>query len=163
MDDRMGMRVSKDTLLASLTDLEVFRGLSERQLEALLRRTERMVFRSGQTIISAGTAGDGAYILVSGDAVVTTRDGSDSEPVIPGSLVGEMAMLTEHEYRITVTAQSSVKAIKLPRTELLALMMADRSLTDHFVHRIASRLTKVALELRRVDELLVLAGETVQA
>lgn len=144
-----------------LADIEVFRGLRPDQLEAVAACMDRIVFRAGQRIITAGEVGDGAFLLVGGEAeaVVDAPTGTDAEPVIPGSLIGEMAMLIEHQHRLTVVARSSVRGCKITRAALHRAMLEDASLADHFVHKIASRLTRVAVELRRIDAMLALAAE----
>lgn len=159
----LGDRVN-DTLVASLNELEVFRGLKDEQLAAIARSAERVVFKPGQSIVKAGEAGDGAFVVVGGDAdVIEAANGVVLQPVVPGSLVGEQAMLVEHEYRITVMARTSVRALKLTRSEMHQLMLKDRALTDHFVDRFTSRLTRVAVELKRVDQMLALAAEPAPA
>ncbi len=152
-----------DTLVANLKDLELFRGLDEQQLSAIVRTADRVVFKPGQTIIKAGDAGDGAFVIAGGDAEVVGKDGEPAHPVVQGSLVGELAMLIEHEYRVTIVASTSVRALKLPRTEIHRLMLDDRSLADHFVDRISKRLSRVAIELKRVDQTLALAAEALPA
>ena len=149
-----------ETFAAALGAIEVFRGLGPNQLAAIAHLGERIVFRPGETVIAAGQPGDGAILLVAGNAAVTGPDGEPMQPVPEGSLVGEMAMLIEHSYRITVVARSSVRALKINRGAMQALMLEDPSIAQHFTHRIASRLTRMAVELRRIDQMLALASET---
>ena len=157
--------MAMDSLVTTLQNLEVFRGIAPEQLAEIVRKADRMVFRPGQTLIEAGHQGDGAYVLVAGDAEVLPENGRThgGQPVQPGSLVGEMAMLVEHEYRITVVARSSIRALKITREQIHAQMQATPGLAEHFIGRISSRLSRVAVELRRIDQLLVLAAEPGQA
>lgn len=149
-----------DTFAERLGDIEIFRGLAPERLAAIARIAERIVFRPGQTIISAGRPGDGAFLLVDGRAIVLA-DGADvpETSVVPGSLVGEIAMLIEHEHRITVAAEGSVRALKLSRSALHQLMARDPALAEHFVGRISSRLSRMAIEMRRIDGTLALATD----
>lgn len=155
--------MATDQLVATLQNLEVFRGLDQQQLAEIARKAERIVFKPGQTVVAAGQPGDGAYLLVAGKAEVmpdaTHAAGRPRQPVEPGSLVGEMAMLIEHDYRITVVACSSIRALKITRAQMQAHMLAAPSLAEHFVGRISSRLSRVAVELRRIDQMLALAAE----
>ena len=159
--------MATDQLVATLQNLEVFRGLDQQQLAEIARKAERIVFKPGQTVVVAGQPGDGAYLLVAGNAEVmpdaTHAAGRPRQPVEPGSLVGEMAMLIEHDYRITVVACSSIRALKITRAQMQAHMLAAPSLAEHFVGRISSRLSRVAVELRRIDQMLALAAEGQQA
>ena len=155
--------MATEQLVEALQNLEVFRGLGQEQLAEIARKAERIVFKPGQTVVAAGHQGDGAFLLVSGDAEVladgSLPGGARQQTVESGSLVGEMAMLIEHEYRITVVARSSIRALKITRTQMQAQMLAAPSLAEHFVTRISSRLSRVAVELRRIDQMLALAAE----
>lgn len=153
-----------DALVGNLKELEIFRGLDDAKLLAIVMTSGRVVFRADQKIISAGEAGDGAVLLVGGDAeVVSAETGETLQSVPPGSLLGEMAMLVEHDYRITVVARSTVRALKLARTDMHELMQKDAALAAHFVHRINSRLMRLVVELNSIDQTLALAAETSEA
>lgn len=150
-----------DAFAARLGNIEIFRGLSQQQLSMISRAADRIVFRAGQRIITAGAAGDAAYLMMGGEARAFEADEiAGSGMLVPeGSLVGEMAMLIEHDYAVTVIASSAVRAIRLSRETMHRLMVEDPSLAQHFTERIASRLTRMAVELRRIDQMLALATE----
>lgn len=153
--------MATDAFASRLNDLEIFRGLSPLRITEIVRQAERIVFRDGQTIVTAGSAGDGAYVIIDGEAVAM----DDTEPdaftrrIAPGSLLGEMAMLTEHAYTTTIVSHGTVRALKITREALHQQMADDPLLAQHFVARISSRLTRVAVELRRLDQMLALASE----
>ena len=152
-----------DGFAALLRNLEIFRGLKPLQITEIVRRAERIGFRAGQNIVATGEHGDGAFVIVSGAAeVVGETPATAARPVEPGSLIGEMAMLIEHDFRISVVARGPVRALKIPRMALHAQMREDPALSEHFVARISSRLTKVAVELRRIDQMMALAAEPAQ-
>lgn len=151
-----------DSFAERFGDLEIFRGLSQVKLSAIARASERVVFRPGQAIISDGKAGDAAIMIMGGEAVAVDDAPGPiaAAPALPeGTLLGEMAMLIEHDYAVTVVARTSVRALRIPRHAMLQLLAADPDLAQHFVDRIASRLTRVAVELRRIDQMLALAAE----
>lgn len=154
-----------EVFVAALGRTEAFRGLGPHQLRAVVDAAERIVFRSGETIIAAGAPGLAAILLVAGDAAAiggespTAGTPTAETPVVAGCLVGEMAMLIEHDYRVTVVARSSVRALRIDRSAMHALMLRDPAIADHFQARIASRLTRMAVELRRIDQMLALAVE----
>jgi hypothetical protein len=49
--------------------------------------------------------------------------------------------------------------VRFPRSLLHAEMADDPELAEHFVAKIASRLTRIAIELRRLDQVLAHAPE----
>ncbi len=153
--------MSIETFAARLGDLEIFRGLATEQLARIARAAERVVFRDGHEVIRRGADGDAAYLIVSGaaEAIPAPEAGLDSHIVAEGSLLGEMAMLIEHHYAVSVVARGQVRALRLSREAMHRLFVADPALAEHFVTRIASRLTRVAVELRRIDQMLAMAAE----
>lgn len=141
-----------------LLDLELFRGLERTSIERVAREADRVIFRPGQAIVRAGEPGDAAYLLLSGDAATVPVDGVGAFTVAPGSLIGEVAMLVDHHYAVSVVCQGQVRAVRLGREMLRAAMLAEPKIAEHFVARLSARLARVAVELRRIDDLLAVAG-----
>lgn len=148
-----------NALVQPLRGVALFHGLKPLQITEIARRAERIVYRPGQTIIAEDQDGDAAVLIVAGDAVQISGPDHDGTPqVVPaGSLVGEMAMLVETQHSSTVIARGNVRALRISREELLEQMLEDPAVADHFMHKIAGRLNKIAHELRSVDA--VLGGE----
>ncbi len=147
-----------DKLVAPLMRVPLFATLKPLQLTELARQAERIAFRPGSTITKSGEPGDGAYLIVSGEAARVPNGRGPSQPIEPGSLVGELAMLTEHVYGVTVVAQSRVNALKITRSGLHAQMRDDPRLAEHFTSLLTERLMQVAVEMRSIDEVLAVAA-----
>jgi CRP-like cAMP-binding protein len=81
------------------------------------------------------------------------------EPIESGSLIGELAMLVDHDYAITVVARGSVRALKLVRETMHEQMRDDARLAEHISAKITSRLAGLADELRRIDSRLAHIAE----
>ena len=144
-----------DQLVASLLRVELFQGLKPLQITEISRLAERIVFRPGDKIIMAGQPGDAAYLIVSGAAewLPSTDTGSQiGEPIEIGSLIGEMAMLIDHVYGATIIANGQVRCLKLTREAMHAQMLADPALAQHLTSKITQRLTRVAQELKAIDQ-----------
>ncbi len=150
-----------ETLMRPMCGVPLFRGLSLEQISMIARSAERIVYREGDTIIAADSEGDAAILVVSGDAVRISGVDLDGglEVIDEGSLLGEMAMLVEMEYGSTVIARGMVRALRITREGLQELMEHDPALVDHFLHKIAGRLSDLACELRSVDQALASASE----
>lgn len=145
-----------DALVKPFLRLPLFQGLKPLQLTEIVRRAERIVYKSGDLIIEENKPGDAAIVIVTGDAVLL-REGSDAtaaEPVAEGSIVGELAMLVETIHSATVIAKGQVRALRLTRTEMHALMAEDLKLADHMAEKITARLRVLASELRAIDQAL---------
>jgi CRP/FNR family cyclic AMP-dependent transcriptional regulator len=141
-------------IVDTLRQAAIFQGLQPAQLAALARHAERMKFAPGDIITRAGDAGDGAYLLVAGIAERVAAPGDRPEAVQPGSLIGQLAMLIEHNYGSTVLACERVLCLKITRLGLQAQMATDPSLAQHLERHVTERLLAVAQRLREIDGLL---------
>ena len=150
-----------DLVLESLHRVPVFAGLTPEQIAEIGRGAQRRAFRKGEVIAEAGEPGDSAYLILAGDVICRTGpDGrGPTEPVEPGSLVGELAMLVEYDYGSTVIAQGWVDCLKLERATLLEQMRADPDIADRVADTIRGRLTLVATELQIIEGLLMRSVE----
>jgi CRP-like cAMP-binding protein len=144
-----------DVLAAPLLRVELFQGLKSTQLSALARASERMVYRAGETISKAGDEADAAILIVSGSA--EWLDGT-AEEIEVGSLIGEMAMFVEHTFGATIIAKSQVRCLRLGRAAMQALLLKDPELAQQLTHKVATRLSRVAGELRALDEVMSDSG-----
>lgn len=145
-----------NALVQPLLGVELFQGLKPLQITEIARRADRIVYRPGDVIVAEDTTGDAAILIVAGEAARMSGPGlgGQVEPVAEGSLVGEMAMLVDTVHSSTVIARSAVRALRISRSELLEQMEADPELAEHFVARITGRLSRLAEELRAVDNAL---------
>lgn len=148
--------MSLESLVQPLHAVALFKGLHPSQLTEIARRAERLTYRAGDTIILEGSAGDAAYLIVSGETIRTTCPEGRviSEPIPTGTILGEMAMLIETTYSSTVVCRTTARALKLSRISLHEQMRLDLSLADHFVAKLARRLQVLADDLRKIDQTL---------
>ncbi len=151
--------MSISVLARQLMSQEIFRGLTPLQLTEIVRQAERVVYRPGQSIIEAGHLGDAAVVVIAGDAIRFPEAGSGqgavrAEALPVGAMLSELAMLVDHEHGATVIAHTTVRALRITREGLKRQMLDDPQLADHFVERIAERLSRVAAELRLIDHAL---------
>jgi CRP/FNR family transcriptional regulator, cyclic AMP receptor protein len=159
--------MSISVLARQLMSQEIFRGLSPLQLTEIVRQSERVIYRPGQYIIEAGAQADAAVAIIAGNAVRLPEQASgqgamQAQPLPAGSLLSELAMLVDHAHGTTVIAHTTVRALRITRDALQRQMLDDPQLADHFVERIAERLSRVATELRLIDHALA-AAEPAQA
>jgi CRP-like cAMP-binding protein len=143
-----------DNLVAPLLRLPLFAGMKPLHLTKIVQRAERLRYWPGDLLTKAGQPGDGAYLIVSGPAHRVAGPGLATTPelVAPGSLIGEMAMLVEHDYGSTIIARDRVFCLKFLRSEMHAQMRVDASLAEHFHSRVTEQLLRTADELRRIDK-----------
>lgn len=146
-----------DHVVASLLRIPIFAGLTPLQITEVARQGEHCGFRRGEFITRAGTAGDAAYLILSGDAARRPERESRARPELiePGSLVGELAMLVEHVYGATVVAGGRVCCLKLTRAALHAQMREDPDVAERLARAVRDRLRRISHELHCINQLLM--------
>jgi CRP-like cAMP-binding protein len=146
-----------DHIVASLARIPIFAELRPLQIGRIAQQAEHCCFRRGDVIARAGAPGEAAYLVLSGDARRISRAGSrtPAAAIVPGSLVGELAMLVEHIYGATVVAGGPVNCLKLARAMLHDQMCADPDIAERLAHVIKRRLQLTAAELRSIDRMLM--------
>lgn len=144
-----------DRIVTPLQRVALFASLTTQQLEEIAHRAEKLRFRAGDLITQRGAHGDGAFIIVSGQADCLDGAGpSEREPIEEGSIIGEMAMIIDHEYRATVVARDRVLCLKVNRASLMQQMIEDPTLADGLHEEMTRRLVRTAEELRKIDATL---------
>jgi CRP-like cAMP-binding protein len=153
-----------DQVIESLARVPIFSGLNLQQIAEIGRRAERRAFHDGEVIARAGEPGDGAYLILAGDAGCSGGPGGRGPlaPLAPASLVGELAMFIEHAYGATVVARGWVDCLKLERATLARQMRDDPDIADRIAAVIRNRLSLVAAELEAIDRLLMSSIERCQ-
>ncbi len=144
--------MAADANIELLQAIPIFSGLSTSQLAMIAGAARKTFFTEGQAIIKEGQSGETSYVILSGKAVSRSPDSQFEETLLPGTMIGELAMLVEMTYAMTVTAIERVRALAISRTDLYAVMDKDPSLAQHFADKLMQRLLDLAEELRAVDE-----------
>ena len=140
--------------LGFLENVQLFRGLSEDQLSAIVECAEVTWFDGGQAVTQADEPGAAAFLVLDGSVMVADESAPAGfqEPLGPGTLIGELAMLTEVTYVATVIAAEQVRALAIARDALYHVMEADPSIAEHLSGKLVRRLSRLADDLRSVDD-----------
>ncbi|HET7699850.1 MAG TPA: cyclic nucleotide-binding domain-containing protein [Candidatus Limnocylindria bacterium] len=91
--------------------------------ERLRARAAKVRLREGEVLIEERHADDDAFLLIEGSLRVMARgEGRTLAIVAAPALVGEMAVVTDHERTATVVADTPCALLRLPGSELRRLM-----------------------------------------
>lgn len=152
-----------DKFVQPLIKLDIFQGLKPLQITEIARRAYKIIYKAGDYIIREDEESDASVVIVNGEALRISGPGiiDQSEPVIVGSLLAEMAMLVEMKYSSTIVAKTNVFALRISREEIREHMKEDKSLADHFVSRLTKRLKAISEELHAIENSL--EAEVVQS
>src|SRR5205807_8020040 len=81
---------AKDTI-AELKRVPLFSGLDRKELEMLGHLLKERRYQAGATMVEAGSAGHGLYVIIEGRALVR-KDGRTVARLGPGDFFGEVAV-----------------------------------------------------------------------
>jgi CRP/FNR family transcriptional regulator, cyclic AMP receptor protein len=112
---------SKKTPLQYLAQVPLFSSCSSRDLGKIAKASERVTLKAGTTLITQGTAGKQAYVLLTGTATVK-RNGKKIATVQPGSMVGELSLLDQGSRTATVVCDTDCDVLVLEQRKLLAVI-----------------------------------------
>lgn len=132
----------------ALRQVEIFATLSDAERDALALHLVHAPFAAGDTITRQGAVAHWLYIILSGRAEVTVSGPAGSKPVAvlePGSVFGEMGMMTGEPRQATVTALDDVDCYRLDKAGFETILHARPDLSREISQVLAQRQT----ELRR--------------
>jgi CRP/FNR family transcriptional regulator, cyclic AMP receptor protein len=109
-----------------LRGVDLFEGLTTKELESVADACKRAEFRSGYDIVTQGDPSARLYIIVDGTADVLVH-GTKVRTIGPGDYFGEMAVIDGQPRTATVTATSPVSVLSLAHFNVKRLL---RTLPD---------------------------------
>jgi CRP/FNR family cyclic AMP-dependent transcriptional regulator len=130
--------MTTNTTIAALASIELFAGLSKKELAAIDRLMTPISVKAGKEVIKEGTAGREAFILVEGTASVW-RDGKLIASVGKGAVLGEVALLANRARTATVLAETEMTVEVLNRREFEQLLDDNPGITRKLLVATAKR------------------------
>jgi CRP-like cAMP-binding protein len=125
-----------------LRSVDVFGAITGEDLAPVAIVAEEVAFRTGETIIGQGEPGEGLYVIVDGEVAVVIQGAGQVAVRGPGSVIGEMAVLSGGPRTATCVAVSEVLALQVRRDDFLELL----------VERPALALGVIGVLTQRLDE-----------
>ena len=110
--------MSLDDDIAFFRRVPLFSALDKEALRILAIGAEARSLQSGAALFYAGELADGGYLLLEGSLLLEPGSFAEGKDVSvgPGTLIGEMALLTDMVWQATAIAQEPVTVLRLPRT-----------------------------------------------
>jgi len=109
-----------------LRNVDLFDGLTTKELESVADACKRAQFRNGVNIITQGDPSARLYVIIDGTADVFVH-GAKVDTIGPGDYFGEIAVIDDQPRAATVTATSPVSALSLANFNVRRLL---RTLPD---------------------------------
>lgn len=114
----------------------LFRGLSNRQLKHLAGLFEVAEYMPDAAIVREGTDGDAFYVVITGQAKITSNDHFITR-LVPGDHFGEIAALDGGERSATVTSETPMTLGVMSRKALLKALKDDPEIAHHLMAELA--------------------------
>jgi CRP-like cAMP-binding protein len=112
---------SKKSPLQHLANVPLFSSCNSRDLGKIAKASERVTLKAGTTMITQGTAGKQAYVILSGSASVK-RNGKKIATAQAGAMVGELSLLDQGSRTATVVCDTECDVLVLEQRKLLAVI-----------------------------------------
>ena len=130
--------MTTNTTIAALASIELFTGLSKKELAAIDRLMTPIDIKAGKEVIKEGMAGREAFIIVEGTASVW-REGKLIASVGSGAVLGEVALLANRTRTATVKAETAMTVEVLNRREFEQLLDQSPAITRKLLVATAKR------------------------
>jgi CRP-like cAMP-binding protein len=140
-----------------LEKVDLFRGLSPRQLEALARVSEERKYRGGEAVFTENSSGAQVYIIKKGKICIELGlKGKSNTATIQrlsvGQIFGELALVDKRNRSATAMCENDCEIITIDRDKLHELFEQDSRLGYVVMRNLAQLLAE---RLRRTDLMLV--------
>lgn len=131
-----------------LADQELFGGLSERDLDALVEATHVKSLKNREELCHKGDPASQFYVIVSGElkAVVTSPEGTDMVLSImqPGELCGEVALLRGSRRTASMIAMGPTEVVVVDRRDFFDYLKRHPEAAIHVLAALADRLANLS-------------------
>jgi len=131
--------MARNTKTDQLRGVQMFSACTDKELAQIARACDEVAVEAGAVVVEEGTAGDGFYLLVEGEAEVT-RAGRPVATVGPGQYFGELALLDEAPRNATITAITPLALLRLRRREFSAVLDSWPGVAHKLLQQMARRL-----------------------
>ena len=130
---------------AALQAMALCRSLSGPELEAIAGIVETRDVGAGADLFREGDAGDGLFLVISGEITVT-KSAPGGEHLLarlgPGGVLGEMSLVTADARSATGRARTDARVLHMPAARFRALLAADSMAAHKVVAAVAELLAR---------------------
>lgn len=130
---------TKRDLLQMLKSVPLFEGLTNKELEAVMRVGKEVPHEAGEDIVEQGRRGVGFHLITEGKARVLVR-GRTTAHLGPGDYFGEMSLLDGEPRSATVRAETDMQTLSLASWNFLPLLDRHPSIARKMLLEMSRRL-----------------------
>ena len=133
-----------------LKSIPLFAKIEPSKLKLLAFTSERLRFRSGQSLFKQGDFGDAAYVILDGEVDVLVQAPQGLVKVAGldrGEIVGEIAVLCDVPRTATVTATTPLETLKISKENFFQLIQQFPQIGLEVMNELAGRLHQTTQQL----------------
>ena len=133
----------------TLRRIPLFANIEPAKLKLMCFASERITYKSGQSLCEQGDIGDAAFIIIEGSAdVIVTRDA----PIVVAQvgkddIVGEIAILVDIPRTATITATNELTALKITKDLFFRMVTDFPEMGVEIMRVLAQRLEQTTAQL----------------
>ncbi|MBS9477032.1 cyclic nucleotide-binding domain-containing protein [Ancylobacter radicis] len=132
----------------------MFHKVESSKLKLLAMIADRVVFHPGEVIYAQGDTSDAVYVVLEGQFKVslnTVNGVIDFAEHVRGALLGEAGVLCDQNRMATITAETTITALRIDREPFLQLLRESAP----FNHAVMSELGRQIMDLNNICAQLV--------
>lgn len=133
------MTASSTDSTQQLARIDLFSGLSDRQLKRLRSRAKEVHHDAGRTITTEGNVALGFHLIIEGEVAVS-QGGRLRRRLGPGDYFGEISMIDGHRRSATITTETPVRALTVSHATFEELLDQDPSFARGLLTVLCARL-----------------------
>ncbi|WP_299616779.1 cyclic nucleotide-binding domain-containing protein [Pelagibius sp.] len=143
--------MSIDQEVDILRRIPIFSQIEPAKLKLMAFASERLTYKSGQTLFNQGEMGDAAYIVLEGtaDIVIDSADGPlRVAQLSENEIIGEIAILCDIPRTATVVAANELTTLKITKDLFFRMIMDFPEMGVEVMRVLAHRLEQTTNQLR---------------
>jgi len=151
--------LSREEIDGLLHDVDILSPLDDAAHDAVASAAKVHFYSRGEAVLRRGAAGDSMFVIHSGSVSVRFADDSpqgwhEVAQLGPGSVVGEMALLTGETRTADVVATSDVVAVEIGKESLQPILHGNPDLADAISEKVMERRDHLAaiLSMEKPEE-----------
>ena len=137
-----------------LDDVPMLSGLAPETLKLMAFTADRLSFADAEVLFDAGEKGEDTFVIIDGHADIIIGE-AGHERVInthgPGTLLGEIALLSDSPRIATVRANGDLKVLRLSRELFFDLIRQDANLGLAVMRSLSDRLVTATEQLQAAE------------
>lgn len=133
---------------------ELFRGVAEDDLTALMQVMEARNYAAGDVLFRRGDEGDSMYEIIAGAIRIYTEDGQGNELTLvirrAGEVVGELALLDKQPRSASAAAAEPLQVMVLHRDQFMKFLQERPAVGMHMMRTLTGRIRYTTEYLQKV-------------